>query len=101
MREDLGQLLKSISDADVNGAVFLVDSLDRSEPPLAMRDCTGFPGELHILPRNVADEARRAYRSLLATGAARVHCLALRAIAGASQLVDLGAAALPELIPSH
>ena len=34
-------------------------------------------------------------------GAARVRCLALRAMAGASQLVDLGTAALPELIPAH
>ena len=100
-RADLDRVLKSISNADANGAVFLVDALEGTEPPLAMRDCAGFLGELHILPSNVADEARRAYRSLLASGAARVHCLALRAIAGVSQLIDLGAAALPELIPSH
>ena len=100
-RVDLDGLLKSISNADANGAVILVDALGGAERPLAMRDCAGFLGELHILPRNVAAEARRAYRSLLATGAARVHCLALRAMAGASQLVDLGTAALPELIPAH
>ncbi len=100
-RVDLDRLLKSISNADANGAVFLVDALEGAQRPLAMRDCDGFLGELHILPRKVADQALRAYRSLLSTGPARVHCLALRAIAGTSELVDLGAAALPELLASR
>jgi SAM-dependent methyltransferase len=100
-RVDLDGLLQSISDADANGVVFLIDALQGAERPLALRDCVGFLGELHILPKTVAVEARHAYRLLLATGAARVHCLALQATLGASALVDLGAAALAELIPLH
>ena len=100
-RIDLGQLLTSISDADADAAVFLIDALGSAERPLALRDCAGFLCELHILPGDIASGARHAYRSLLATGAARVNCLALQARADSSELVDLGAGALAALIPSH